>query len=143
MNEDTVLLLKECNSGCKMATNSMEQVKPYIEKENFKSLIENYNSRHIEIGDTCHQMLNSNGKDEKDPQSIQKIVSWVSTEVKLRINEDDEKIAEMLMDGCNMGIKSVSKYVNKYKNASPESLDLAHKLVKIEQDFLNDLLIYL
>ena len=33
MHEDSINLLKECNSGCKSATNSMEQVLPYITNE--------------------------------------------------------------------------------------------------------------
>lgn len=37
MNEDTINLLQECNAGCKSATNSMEQVLPYIKNENLKS----------------------------------------------------------------------------------------------------------
>ena len=48
-----------------------------------------------------------------------------------------------MIDGCNMGIKSVSEYINKYKTASAESMDLAKKLVKTEQEFMNDLLIYI
>jgi len=143
MDKDTITLLKECNSGCKMATNSMEQVKPYAEKENLKILLDEYNKKHIAIGDACHQMLNTLGKDEKDPQSMQKMISWASTELKLRVNEDDEKIADMLVDGCNMGIKSLSKNINQNKNASVDSLDLAHKLVKTEQQFQSELLDYL
>ena len=47
MNEDTIKLLKECNSGCKSATSSMEQVtvQPFINNENLKSLIDEYNDR--------------------------------------------------------------------------------------------------
>jgi len=48
-----------------------------------------------------------------------------------------------MIDGCNMGIKSVSEYINKYKTASKESVDLAKKLVKAEQEFMNELLGYL
>ena len=49
----------------------------------------------------------------------------------------------IMIDGCNMGIKSVSEYINKYKTASNESMDLAKKLVKIEKEFMDKLLIYL
>lgn len=143
MTEDTIKLLKECNSGCKSATNSMEQVKSYIENEQLKTMIDNYNDKHIKIGDECHQLLNENKEDEKDPPAIAKAFSWISTEVKLMINDDTHKIADIMIDGCNMGIKSVSKYINQYKNASVESIDLAKKLVKIEQDFMNDLLAFL
>lgn len=143
MNEDTINLLKECNAGCKSATNSMEQVQPYIENEQLKSIIDGYNDKHIKIGDECHQMLNVYHEEEKDPQVSAKAFSWISTEMKLMMNNDDHKIADIMTDGCNMGIKSVSGYINKYKTASKESVDLAKKLVKMEQEFMNELLGYL
>lgn len=59
------------------------------------------------------------------------------------MNDNSHKIADLMIDGCNMGIKSVSEYINKYKTASNESMDLAKRLVKIEQEFMDKLLIYL
>ena len=143
MNEDTINLLKECNAGCKSGTNSMEQVQPYIKNEKLRSIIDEYNDKHIKIGDECHQMLNVYQEEEKDPQVSAKAFSWISTEMKLMINNDDHKIADIMTDGCNMGIKSVSEYINKYKTASKESVELAKKLVKTEQEFMNELLGYL
>jgi len=143
MNEDTINLLKECNAGCKSATNSMEQVKPYIENESLKAIIDNYNDKHIKIGDECHQMLNKYHEEEKDPQAIAKAFSWISTEMKLMLKGNSNEVADIMIDGCNMGIKSVSKYINKYKNASNESINLAKSIVKIEQEFMNELLAYL
>ena len=142
MNEDTINLLKDCNAGCKSATNSMEQVQPYIENEQLKSIIDGYNDKHIKIGDECHEMLNVYHEEEKDPQVSAKAFSWISTEMKLMMNNDEHIIADIMTDGCNMGIKSVSGYINKYKTASKESVDLAKKLVKTEQEFMNELLGY-
>ncbi|NLB78152.1 MAG: hypothetical protein GX796_04690 [Clostridiaceae bacterium] len=138
-----MFLLRECNAGCKSATNSMEQVIPYISNEKLLSIINDYNDKHIKLGDECHQMLNENNEGEKDPKVTAKAFSWISTEMKLIMNNDNHKIADIMIDGCNMGIKSVSKYINKYKAASDESINLAKKLVKIEQEFMNDMLEYM
>ncbi len=143
MNDDTIKLLKECNAGCKSATNSMEQVQSYLNDDSLKSLIDEYNDKHIKIGDECHQMLNEVHEEEKDPNPMAKAFSWISTEIKLMMNDNSHKIAELMIDGCNMGIKSISEYMNKYKAASQESLELAKKLVQIEQEFMNKLLVYL
>ena len=143
MNEDTAKLLKECNAGCKSATNSMEQVQPYITDEKLKSTIDEYNDKHIKIGDECHQMLNEVNEEEKDPKVMAKAYSWVSTEVKLMMNNNSHEIANIMIDGCNMGIKSVSEYINKYKAASEESVNLAKNLVKMEQEFMDDMLVYM
>lgn len=143
INKDSIKLLKEINSGCKSATNSMEQVLPFVTNEKLKNIINEYNDKHIKIGDACHQLLNQYHEDEKDPPVMAKAFSWLSTEIKLMVNDDAHKIADLMIDGCNMGIKSVSEYINKYKSASTEIVELAKSLVKIEQDFMNDLLEYL
>jgi hypothetical protein len=88
-------------------------------------------------------MLNEYNEGVKDPQATAKAFSWISTEMKLMINNDTHKVADIMIDGCNMGIKSVSKYINKYETASNESMSLAKNLVKIEQEFMNEMLEYL
>ena len=138
-NKDTIDLLKEVNSGCKSATNSCEQVLSYVKDEKLKKLVEKVNKEHIEIGDKCHSLLNSMNEDEKDPSKLASAMSWFETELKLMVNADTSKIAGMLMDGCNMGIKSIGKYVNQYPNASKDCINLAEKLIKIEEGFMSDL----
>ncbi len=141
MKSDTICLLKECNSGCKSATNSMEQVMPFIEKdEKLYNLIKGYNDRHIKIGDECHELLNAVQEDEKDPHPAAKVFSWFSTEMKLMMDDTASHVASLMVDGCNMGIKSLSGYLNQYKNASEESRKLTRKLIDLEQEFQNELL---
>ena len=53
--------------------------------------------------------------------------------------DDNNQIAKIMMNGCNMGIQSISEDINKYSNASSESVSLAKKLVKAEENFMRDL----
>ncbi len=141
MNKDTVLLLRECNSGCKCATNSMEQVMPFLkDKPELRELIKSYNDRHIDIGDECHALLNSEEMDEKDPPSVVKAFSWISTEVKLLVNDTESHIAGLMIDGCSMGVKSLSGYLNEYSKASDQSRKLTEKLIDLEKEFMEKLL---
>ena len=143
MSKDTLELLKECNAGCKSATNSMEQVQAYVKDSQSRKIIEQYNKEHILIGDECHKILDKAGETEKDPSPMAKTFSWISTEIKMMINDDEKKIADIMVDGCNMGIKALSRYLNEYKEADKESRNLTKKLIRLEQDFMNDLLGYL
>lgn len=143
MNEDSISLLKECNSGCKSATNSMEQVMEYVKDDGLKKLIENCNKKHINLGDECHDMLNKAGRDEEDPEKFSSKMAELGTEFKLMLNDDSYRIAELMVDGCNMGIKSISKAINKYHKADADVKNISYELISIEQDFMNDLLAYL
>ena len=143
MNLDTINLLKECNAGCKSATNSMEQVLPYVKDEKLKKTIEECNEKHIRLGEKCQDLLNEVGEEEKDPSPIAKAFSFMSTEMKLLINDKSEKIAKIMIDGCNMGIKSLAEYMNQYHEAEQKAVDVAKELIDIEERFMDKLLVYL
>ena len=70
-------------------------------------------------------------------------MSWIKTNVKLAINESDNVIADLITDGCDMGVKSLSKYLNQYEGADEKSKDLAKKLIKTEEKLGNDMREYL
>ena len=139
MSKDTIDLLKECNAGCKNATNSMEQVQSYLKDGKLKSLIDYYNREHIKIGDECHTLLNQEREKEKDPTMAAKAFSWISTEMKLMVNSDETKIADIMVKGCDMGIKSLEKFLNQYPEADSKSRHLTEKLISLEEKFREEL----
>lgn len=141
--EDTVKLLKECNSGTKMAVDSINQVIDRVDSKKLTELLNTNLDRHSKIGNEVHTLLSQYGESEKDPQGIAKTMSYVTTEMKLMVENSDHEIASLMIDGCNMGIKKVSEYVNKYENASSDSINLATKLIQTEQNFMDDLRLYL
>lgn len=143
MNNDTICLLKEINSGCKMATNSLEQLHEYAEETSLKKLIEKYDKKHVEIGDKLHVLLNQGEKDEKDPSAMAKAMSYLTTEMKMMMEKDAHKIADILIDGCNMGIKSLNEYLNKYVDADAKSIALAKELISCEREMTEQLYGYL
>ena len=81
--------------------------------------------------------------DGKEPNVMAKGMSWIKTSVKLAIDESDKVIADLITDGCDMGVKSLSKYLNQYEGADEKSKDLAKKLIKIEEDLGDDIREYL
>ena len=143
MIDDTKKLLKECNAGCKSATNSIEQVMEFVKDSKLKNMLEDYNKKHIDIGDKCHELLNNINEDEKDPKTIAKTMAWFGTEIKLMLDNTNSEIADLLIDGCNMGIKSLNKYINSYPSASSDVVNLTKKLIEIEENMRQDLYYYL
>jgi hypothetical protein len=66
-------------------------------------------------------------------------MSWVKTNFEMMVDGSDSKIAEMMMDGCNMGIKSLSRYMNQYKAADERSKDIAKRLISSEERLSADM----
>ena len=141
--EDTIKLLKECNAGTKTAVNSINQVIGDVKSKQIENLLTTNITRHEKIGDITHKMLKEHGEEDKDPSAMSRTMSWMTTEMKMLVDDSDHEIASLMIDGCNMGIKKVSEYINKYQNASKESIDVATNLIKTEQNFMDDLRLYL
>jgi hypothetical protein len=47
--------------------------------------------------------------------------------------ESDSTIANLMTDGCNMGVKSLNKYLNEYAAADERSKDICKRLIKLEE----------
>lgn len=139
MEEDTRLILQECEAGCGMAVESIDQIRDYVTDERLLKIIEKYRDRHMRLKEECHRLLYQKGEKDKAPHPAAKAMSWISTEMKLMIDDDEKKIAGILTDGCNMGIKSIAKYENQYPEASSESIRIADRLIKAEEDFSKEL----
>ena len=57
----------------------------------------------------------------------------MKTNVKLGIENSDGTVADLIIEGCDMGIKSLSRYLNEYKAAEERAKNIAKKLIKIEE----------
>ena len=66
-------------------------------------------------------------------------MSWMKTNVKLVMNESDHTIADLMTDGCNMGVKSLHKYLNQYRAADEKSKDITKRLINIEEKLTLDI----
>lgn len=139
VSQDTVELLKECNSGCKMAIDSMEQISKYVTDDQLKTLIKKYNGEHIKMEEDIHRMLNNLGEEDQEPSPIAKASSWIQSEVKMMLKGDTHQAASLLTDGCNMGIKSLCEYKNAYKAADEKSVNMCEKICSIETRMVEDL----
>ena len=143
VSQDTVELLKECDAGCKMAIDSMEQIAKYVSDEKLKTIIQKHNGAHIKYEEEIHRLLNNMGLEEKDPSPIAKASSWIQSEVKMMMNCDAKQAAHLLTDGCNMGVKSLNRYINEYEAADEDSKDIARRLVTLEDNLAKEIKHYL
>lgn len=139
MNEDTKNLLKECTAGCQMALGSLDQIKHDITDHKLMELVSAYREKHESFERDAARMLREDGEEEKSPKTMASMMSRCTTRMKLMAEKDSHQIAKLMMDGCNMGIQSVSEYQNQYRNASKEALELAQKLVRAEEDFMEEM----
>ena len=143
VEQDTIKLLRECDAGIKMGVSSIDDVLEYTSDEQFKNILSECKDKHIRLQEEMQGMLERFHDDGKEPNPMAKGMSWLKTNVKLILDESDNTIAELITDGCDMGVKSLNKYLNQYKAADERSKDIAKKLINLEERLAVDIRGYL
>ena len=143
VEQDTIKLLRECDAGVKMGVSSIDEVLEYVGDDKFKKLLAQCKAEHDKLDDEIDGLLDKYHDDGKDPNPMAKSMSWMKTNMKLMMNESDETIADLMTDGCNMGVKSLNKYLNKYAAADEVSKDIAKRLINLEEKLAVDIRCYL
>lgn len=133
ISPDTIKLLRECDAGIKMGVSSIDEVLGYVHVAKLKKILIESRDEHEGIKKEIQKLLDEYHDDGKEPNPIAKSMSWIKTNVKLIVDESDNAIAELMTDGCNMGVKSLNKYLNKYKTADDRAKDKTKRLIELEK----------
>ena len=98
---------------------------------------------HDKLDKEIQSLLDTYHDDGKEPAAMAKGMSWMKTNIKLAMNESDATVADLMTDGCNMGVKSLNKYLNKYEAADEVSKDITKRLINLEEKLAIDMRMYL
>lgn len=142
-NKDTVCLLRECNSGTQMAVYSIDDILENVKDVKLKEILASSKKEHEQLGNELHVLLLECGDNTKDPGPIAKGMSRMKTNAKLMMDDSDKACADLITDGCNMGIKSLQHYINEYSQADLKVKEKANKLIQIEESLRDELQDYL
>ena len=142
-NDDSIKLLRECNSGIQMAVYSIEEVLDNIKSAKLIDILNTSKYTHQKLGDETHTLLSRYNDYIKEPNTMAKGMSWLKTNMKLMIDESEKVVADVITDGCNMGIKSLYRYRNQYKTADETSKKLCEQLIREEENLRHELRDYL
>lgn len=143
IEQDTIKLLRECDAGIKMGISSIDDVLDRVQNKDFVNHLTKCKKAHEHLQTEIQAQLARFHDDGKDPNPIAKGMSWMKTNMKLGMDECDAVIADLMTDGCNMGVKSLSKYLNQYKAADEKSKDIAKRLIKLEEQLASDIRAFL
>lgn len=139
INPDTIKLLRECDAGIKMGIASIEDVLEYVSDHTLKQYLIDCKNENVQIQEEIQSRLNQFHDEGKEPNPMAKSMSWIKTNVKLVMDESDNTIADLITDGCNMGVKSINKYLNQYKAADEKSKAIAIRLSNLEEKLVREM----
>ena len=143
IEKDTVKLLRECDAGVKMGISSIDEVMEYVEARGMRDALNTCKNEHSRLSSEIQGRLDRFRDEGKDPSPVTKTMSWMKTNAMLMMHQSDHTIADLMTDGCNMGVKSLSRYLNQYKAADEVSKDIAKRLINQEQQLADSMRAYL
>ena len=139
IEQDTIRLLRECDAGVKMGVASIDDVLEYVNSDELEKLLTDCKAEHEKLNTEIKELLDKYEDDGKNPNPIAKGMSVLKTNMKLAMKESDNTIADLMTDGCNMGVKSLNKYLNEYKAADEVSKDITKRLINLEEKLTVDI----
>lgn len=139
IEQDTIRLLRECDSGAKMGVQSLNDVMDYAQSKEMKNTLLEAKTTHQDLSRDIRQHLDRFHDEGKAPSPMASGMSWLKTHAELAMKPSDQTIADLMTDGCNMGVKSLSKYLNQYQAADEKSKSLAARLIHAEEKLSHDM----
>ncbi len=134
IEQDTVKLLRECDAGVKMGVASIDDVLPQVRAKELRSCLNKCKDEHEKLEREIDSCLDRYRDDGKEPNPMARGMSWIKTNMKMAMEHSDATIADLMTDGCNMGVKSLNKYLNQYKAADEVSKDITKRLIHLEEE---------
>ena len=139
VEQDTIRLLRECDAGVKMGISSIGDVLGYVSSPELKKLLQDSSVEHDGLKAELQGLLAEYNDEGKEPAAMAKGMSWLKSNVKLTVDGSDSTAADLMVDGCNMGVKSLSRYLNQYKAADERSKDMAKRIISVEERLSADM----
>lgn len=143
IEQDTIRLLRECDAGITMGTSSIARVMDAVQHPELQEILRRCRDEHRALKLEREDLLLQYQDDGKEPNPLVQGMAKMKTGMKLAVSESDGAIADLMTDGCNMGVKSLSRYLNQYKAADERSKDLARRLIRLEEELAVDIRPYL
>ena len=143
INHETIELLRECDAGIQMGISTIDEVKEHVSNPEFLTKLDDYQREYAQLQNEIQGVLHSYHEEGKDPNPLAKGMAWLKTNVTISVKESDATIADLITDGCNMGVKSLNKYLNQYQGADGRSKDFARRLIELQDRQLKEIRQYL
>ena len=141
--EDTEGILQECDAGVKTAIDSIDAVMDRAQSEELREALRRSRTEHVQLGNEIAALLDENGLTGKDQNAVAKMMTHTKIAAEMLLSPTDGTIAELMIDGCSMGVKKLSEYINRFPSAEGPAVRVSQRLIKTEQELMDAMRVFL
>ncbi len=138
MNGNTELL-NFIYQNSEMGVTTIKQLLDISASQEFNQLLRSQLSEYTKINKQARALLNQNGCDEKGLSKLEKIRTYMMISLQTLTDKSPSHIAEMMIIGSNMGILDATKNLKHYTDAEKDIKALMNRLLKFEENNVQQL----
>ena len=127
----------------KTALQSIADIRPKADNQEFLSLLSAQEERYKNINEKIEDTANKHKIELKDNNWFEKARLWTSIQMSTLTNNNLRKLAEMMLIGTVMGTLELYKNRADYHTPSEDVLSLLTELEQVEEDNFKELKKYL
>ena len=132
-DENEINVLDELNKGACMGMDAINFILDKVENNDFRKELNNQYNQYKKISDRiCELYPEYSKKHPHKTSTINKVMTWYGIEIKTAMDDSTSKIAELLMQGTNMGIIEGRKLLN-HKQTDKEVHKLVQEYVEMQE----------
>ena len=142
MNKENISALDEVNKGACMGMDAVDFLLDKEKNKNLKQLLKDSYNQYEEISEEANKLYKNYKSDKddeaKDSNIMTKAMTWSGVEMKTFTDKSNSKIAEIMLQGVNMGVIEGRKLLNN-KRIDKEVNSLISKFVNMQEKLVEDL----
>ena len=137
--QNDVNVLDELNKGACMGRDAIHFILDKVEDSGLKEELNNQYNKYKEISDKISNLYPEYSDDKPhETNKMNKVMTWYGNEMKTLMDKSTSKIAELLLQGTNMGIIEGRKLLN-HKQTDEEVHRLVQEYVDMQEDAVEKL----
>lgn len=136
-------ILNELNKGIKMGMDSISNVSEKVQDDRFKQDLKYQYDEYNKILNEVNNELTNYDDFPKELNPMQKAMGWMGVELNTISDKSNSKIAEMMIQGTNMGIIEGVKLLNQNPEADDEVKNVLNEFIKFQENTIEQLKKYL
>ncbi len=138
-DKNEINVLDELNKGACMGKDAIHFILDKVKDEDLKKELNNQYDKYKSISDRINKIYPEYSDDEPhETTAMNKAMTWYGIEMKTLMDESTSKIAELLLQGTNMGIIEGRKLLN-HKDTNSEVEELVQEYVDMQEDAVEKL----
>ena len=142
--ENNIKVLDEVNKGCCMGMDAIEAILDKAEGKEFKECLKKYYNKYKNISKKMKDLYDEYSDGVIDETSkMEKTMTWYGINMRTMMDDSTSKLAELIIQGANMGIIEGRKLLNHNKEISSEVNNVVDEFVEMQEKMVEDLKDYL